>query len=229
LYGKISVSKFLKTGFSRISDQSIKDFIKAGEKYYLKIGTDGLGYVEDDLGNQGEKVFVGLSTSSTTERDLTYRLRSPDGASYLLIKVVGTNVPSSDLECTIYGGVEISKDTLHLSRCLFSNATGRIFGTSGSGSIPSILDKRNFGTIDIEQICPSFVEKNIEGPRGELRSAGIISGCQVANVISSGSYLTFDISAGVYFANGIRKEFSICGPAFSKSIIINSQCIPIIF
>lgn len=30
LYGKISMSKFLKTGFSRISDQSIKDFIKAG-------------------------------------------------------------------------------------------------------------------------------------------------------------------------------------------------------
>ena len=30
LYGKVSVSKFLKTGFSRISDQSIKDFIKAG-------------------------------------------------------------------------------------------------------------------------------------------------------------------------------------------------------
>ena len=30
LYGKISLSKFLKTGFSRISDQSIKDFVKAG-------------------------------------------------------------------------------------------------------------------------------------------------------------------------------------------------------
>ncbi|MEQ1722518.1 MAG: DNA topoisomerase VI subunit B [Pseudobdellovibrio sp.] len=30
LYGKVSVSKFLKTGFSRISDQSIKDFVKAG-------------------------------------------------------------------------------------------------------------------------------------------------------------------------------------------------------
>lgn len=30
LYGKISVSKFLKTGFSRISDQSIKDFVKNG-------------------------------------------------------------------------------------------------------------------------------------------------------------------------------------------------------
>lgn len=30
LYGKISLSKFLKTGFSRISDQSIQDFVKAG-------------------------------------------------------------------------------------------------------------------------------------------------------------------------------------------------------
>jgi len=30
LYGKISVSKFLKTGFSRVSDQSISDFVKAG-------------------------------------------------------------------------------------------------------------------------------------------------------------------------------------------------------
>lgn len=30
LYGKVSLSKFLKTGFSRISDQSIQDFVKAG-------------------------------------------------------------------------------------------------------------------------------------------------------------------------------------------------------
>ena len=30
LYGKITLGKFLKTGFSRISDQSITDFIKAG-------------------------------------------------------------------------------------------------------------------------------------------------------------------------------------------------------
>ncbi len=30
LYGKVSVAKFLQTGFSRVSDQSIKDFVKAG-------------------------------------------------------------------------------------------------------------------------------------------------------------------------------------------------------
>lgn len=30
LYGKVSLDKFLKSGFSRVSDQSIKDFMKAG-------------------------------------------------------------------------------------------------------------------------------------------------------------------------------------------------------
>ncbi len=30
LYGKVSVAKFLKTGFSRVSDQSISDFVKSG-------------------------------------------------------------------------------------------------------------------------------------------------------------------------------------------------------
>ncbi len=30
LFGKVSVSKFLKTGFSRVSDQTISDFVKAG-------------------------------------------------------------------------------------------------------------------------------------------------------------------------------------------------------
>lgn len=30
LYGKVTLSKFLKTGFSRISDQAISDFVKAG-------------------------------------------------------------------------------------------------------------------------------------------------------------------------------------------------------
>lgn len=37
LYGKTTLSKFLKTGFSRISDQSISDFVKKGlPKIYLK-------------------------------------------------------------------------------------------------------------------------------------------------------------------------------------------------
>jgi len=190
-----------------------KDFILSGETYFLKINTDGMAYLEDSFGSTGEMVFVsGYISPSTLKHSDLYKIKSPDGSSFVVIRVIATIAPSSDLSCTIYGKSEISKSTLHLSRCLFSNGSGRIFGTSGTGGIPSIIDKRNFGTIDIEQICPSFVEKYIEGPRGELRAAGIISGCEVRNVLTGtdtdGSYVTFDVSPGAYIANGIRKEFA---------------------
>jgi hypothetical protein len=204
---EISSALFSSGFYASIIDIS-KGFISTGETFYLKVGTDGLAYLEDSDGNIGEKIFVGASTiSSSIQQNHLYKVKSPDGASFVTIRVVATNVPGSALACTIYGGEEPSKSLLHLSRCLFSNATGRIFGTSGTGGIPSVIDKRNFGTIDIEQICPSFIEKYIEGPRGELRSSGIISGCQVSNVSIGSGYVTFDVSPGVYFSNGIRKEF----------------------
>lgn len=187
-----------------------KNFILSGEEYTLIVGTDGLAYLRDSDSNEGERIFVGVTTVSSAPTDYSdlFKIKSPDGSSFITIRVVARNVPSSELSCTIYGGSEVAKNILHLSRCLFSNATGRIFGTSGTGGIPSIIDKRNFGTVDIEQICPSFVEKYIEGPRLELRSAGIVSGCQILNVSLTGDYVTFDVSPGVYFSNGIRKEFS---------------------
>ena len=204
---EISNALFSSGFYASIVDVS-KNFISTGEVFYLKVGADGLAYLEDSDGNIGEKIFVGMSTlSSTTQQTYLYKVKSPDGASFVTIRVVATNVPGSALESTIYGGEEPSKSLLHLSRCLFSNATGRIFGTSGTGGIPSVIDKRNFGTIDIEQICPSFIEKYIEGPRGELRSSGIISGCQVSNISIETGYITFDVSPGVYFSSGIRKEF----------------------
>lgn len=48
LYGKISLSKFLKAGFSRISDQSIKDFVKNGMPK---------GLVDKNLGSMSEEDF----------------------------------------------------------------------------------------------------------------------------------------------------------------------------
>lgn len=209
---EISNSLYSSGFYAAIVDVS-KDFILSGETYFLKVGTDGFAYLEDDGGLTGDSVFVGVSATATAEHSDLFKIRSPDGTSFVTIRVVATNVPSSNLQCTIYGSSEISRSVLHLSRCLFSNATGRIFGTSGTGGIPSIIDKRNFGTIDIEQICPSFVEKYIEGPRGELRAAGIISGCGIANISApltddGGGYITFDINPGVYISNGIRKEFS---------------------
>lgn len=196
--------------FASIIDVS-SNFIKSGETYTLHVTTDGLAYLQDSLSNAGEQVYVANSLLAM-ENDGVFKVRSPDGLSFVSLRVISTAKPLVNLTCSLFGGFEVSKDMLWLSRCLFSNATGRVFGTTGTGGIPSIIDKRNFGTIDIEQVCPGFVEKYIEGPRNDLRSSGIITGCQ-ASIASSGSdgggaYLMISVSAGAYLASGIRKEFA---------------------
>ena len=145
--------------------------------------------------------------------DSIFKIKSPGGFGFVKVRAIATALPTSLLSCTLYGHNEISKDNLLLSRCLFSNATGRVFGSSGSGGVTQITDKRNFGNISTEQISQSFIEKYIEGPRGELRSAGIIRGCSISNISSGtdslGYYHTFDISQGVYYTTGIRREFDV--------------------
>jgi hypothetical protein len=161
---EISNALFSSGFYASVVDIS-KNFILSGDVFYLKVGVDGLAYLEDLDGNIGEKVFVGASTiSSSIQQNHLFKIRSPDGASFVTIRVVATNVPSSALQATIYGGEEVSKSLLHLSRCLFSNATGRIFGTSGTGGVPSIIDKRNFGTIDLERFfnIQIYGRKNID-------------------------------------------------------------------
>lgn len=196
--------------FASVVDVS-SNFINNGETYTLNITTDGLAYLEDSLSNTGDSVYVANSLLSM-EQDNTFKIRSPDGLSFVVIRVISTAKPLINLSCFLYGGYEISKDMLWLSRCLFSNGTGRIFGTTGTGGVPSVIDKRNFGSIDMEQICPGFLEKYIEGTRNDIRSSGIISGCQ-ASIASSGSdadgdYLMISASAGTYLVSGSRKEFA---------------------
>lgn len=212
LYSKrLEISGILySTGFfASIIDLS-KNFIAVGEQYYLKVNTSGMAYLEDSLAQTGEQVYV-ANTNTGVENDNIYKIKSPDGMSFVTIKVVATANPLSDLSVTLFGNYEVSKDNLILSRCLFSNGTGRIFGTTGSGGVPSVIDKRNFGSIDIEQICPAFVEKYIEGPRNELRSSGVISGCEVTLVSLSsdslGNYVEVNVSPGVCLTSGIRREF----------------------
>lgn len=58
LYGKISLSKFLKTGFSRVSDQSLKDFVKNGmPKNLLEKPITGLS--DEDF----KKVFTSVQAT----------------------------------------------------------------------------------------------------------------------------------------------------------------------
>ncbi len=196
-------------GFNASIVDISKNFILKNEVYLLKVKTDGFAYLEDSLGQTGEETYIGTTSGQI---DSIFNIKSPGGFGFVSIRVIATALPTALLSCTIYGYNEVSKDSLILSRCLFSNATGRIFGSTGTGSVTQIIDKRNFGNIDIEQVCPSFIEKYIEGPRNEIRSAGIVRGC-LAYDLSSGSdslgpYFTFSISQGVYYSNGIRKEFA---------------------
>lgn len=71
LYGKISLSKFLKTGFSRISDQSIQDFVKSGlPKNLLEKPVTSLS--EEDF----KKVFHAVQST---------QLMSPSTKSVLMV------------------------------------------------------------------------------------------------------------------------------------------------
>jgi hypothetical protein len=207
---RLEISNVLySTGFYAIVVDVSKDFIKPNETFYLKVTSSGMAYLEDSSANTGEQIFVGNYLS--TQTDGTFKVKSPDGGSFITIRVFATNNPSTSLQATIYGNYEVAKNTLHLSRCLFSNATGRIFGSTIPASIPSIVDKRNFGTIDIEQICPAFVERYIEGPRNELRSSGVVSGCELSLVSLSaddiGNYVEVNVSSGICISSGIRIEF----------------------
>ena len=226
---RLEISNTLySTGFFAAIVDISKNFILSDEQYFLKITSLGIAYLEDIDGNTGEQTYV-ANTLSSYENNNLYKIRSPDGGAFVTIRVIATAVPTSNLQCTIYGNYEVSSDNLWLSRCLFSNAVGRIFGTLGSGGIPSIIDKRNFGSIDIEQICPAFVEKYIEGPRNDIRSSGIVSGCE-ATILSSGSdangsYLLIDVSAGTYFASGSRKEFAGITGFKTYNIVLAYLCL----
>lgn len=177
-----------------------KNFIKSSETASISITTNGLARLQDPSGNFGPYVFVGETG--------TYKLFSNDEFSFIEIKVLATSNPSINISATIYGNSEISNSAYLLSRGLFSTTLGRVLGYTTSSGIPILLDKRITGVVDPSVISNTFVEKYIEGPRHELRGDGVIRGLETTNLRNMGSYNLIDISAGVCYVNGIRKEIS---------------------
>lgn len=197
---RLEISDVLSSsGFFAIPIDISKNFILNNEEYILTVNSSGYAFLTDPDSNIGEQIYVG----NTGE----YNVISPDGFSYVKIRVLSSSIPSTDISITLYGGSEVHPSALLLSRVVFSNTVGRIFGTVGTGGIPNIIDKRLFGNIGINQISSAFVEKYIEGIRNEVRSSGVIRGCEVSNLTISGDTISFDISPGVLISSGIRREF----------------------
>jgi hypothetical protein len=189
-------------GFSAVVADVSKNFIVDGETAIVNVTTAGYATLTDPSGSNGESVFIGKSG--------LYKLFASDRLAYITLRVDYNSNPSSVIYNTIYGFKEIGLNNYHICRGSFATALGRILGTSTDPGVPSLVDKRVSGTVDSNIVADTFVEKYIEGPRAELRSSGVVRGCEVFDtsyVDGAEDYQTFSVSAGVLFVNGIRFEF----------------------
>jgi len=187
--------------FSGIVSDVSKGFIIGGENASLSITTAGYATLTDPTGSNGESVYVGAEGK--------YKIYSSDGLSYIILSVNTIGNPISNIANNIYGFNEVGLNNFHMSRGSFATAMGRILGTSTDPGIPSLVDKRVAGTVDSSVISDTFVERYIEGPRGELRSNGVIRGCDLfaADYFGVDGYQTFSIAGGIAYVNGIRFEY----------------------
>jgi hypothetical protein len=182
-----------------LSDIS-KNFILSGETAKITVGVDGYAYLTGPDLLVGESVLVSSSG--------TYKLFSNNKLSFVVINVKASGAPLVLSTIDIYGFNELSKNNYHICRGLFSTNLGRVFGEFSTSGVPTLIEKTISGSADHTIISETFIEKYIEGPRNELRSSGIISGCEISNAqYFGGVYQLIDILPGVYFANGIRFEF----------------------
>lgn len=187
-----------------------KNFLVSGETGSVTVGADGFAYLTGPDAQDGESVYISATG--------IYNILSSDGLHFVTLDVNATDVPSAEVSVNLFGFSEVSEHNYKISRGLFGTSLGIILGTSTSSGVPSLKDKRKSGSVDDTIVGEALLEKYIEGPRNEIRSSGIISGLNVSNLIASGSYYTFDVSAGVSIVNGIRYEFTgIVGFKFATS------------
>ena len=202
---RLEIDGSLRSGnfYAVISDIS-KNYITKNETATLTVNTNGYATLTNSNSETGNSVYVAYTG--------TYKIFDPDGLSFVTLDVKASEPPTISKTITLYGFNEIKTNNYHLSRGGFATSLGRILGASTNPGIPILIDKRNSGTADHSIIGESFIEKYIEGPRNELRSSGVIKGCQVLETTytdtGSDIYQTFSVSAGIIIVNGIRYEFS---------------------
>lgn len=176
-----------------------RNFIIKDQVAQLNISTTGLCSLTDPNLNIGPSVYV-INPGD-------YKIFSADGLSFVILRVGSTSTPSSSISVDLYGFNEIPSNNYTACRGIFSATLGRVIGYPSEPGVPALIDKRKTGTIDDQIISENILERYIQGPTNELLGSGVIRGMNVSNVQLIGSYQTFDVSAGIAFVNGIRREF----------------------
>ena len=189
-------------GFNVIVTGVSRDFIIGGETASISISTSKIPTFTDTLGN----VLAGEALIS----DGFYKLFSADNLSFIEIYVSGASTAlTSTMSISIHGFTEAPEEVYRLGRMSYSYNLGFVLGSDSGEGVPKVVDNRIGGTIKSHNVSEEFFEKIIEGPRHELVNCGIVSGCNVSNLVldSVSSIMSFDISSGVYYVNGMRKEY----------------------
>ena len=184
-----------------------RGFIVDDQSYELKVSTSGMASIrQKPAGSWGEEVYV-----ASTGR---YKIFSEDKFNFVILDVVGEAPPLADDIISITGKDEITDDTLHLSRAVYSTAFGFVLGTpSVDPAVPIVLDKRTTGTVDDTIVSENLLERYIQGPRNELRGSGIIRDLYVKDlpqgVVDCGDAKTcyINLTPGVAVVNGVRLEY----------------------
>ena len=154
-------------------------------------------------------VFDGSSTSSGDQvyGSGDYIIRSPSGTGFYRMKTNGVLPLLTTLSITVNGYSELPMGLIHLSRCIYSTAFGNVIGEDDIG-VPSLIDRRPSGNVNEVIISPSVIEKYVSGPRGELRSDGVVSGLSYSFSDETATDCKVSINPGFYYNIGIRYKFN---------------------
>lgn len=146
-------------------------------------GTDSYFWIKSGAYNVSFKVFA---------------LSEPDIES----KIISDG---SDISMTIYGLTGLNEHTnLVLARMPYDSFRGRFGGGVGG---PRILAQLPIGNISYDEISNIAKRYLSERPIDELRSNGIVRGCELSSVsIDGNGYYVVSVDAGVVYARGKRFE-----------------------
>ena len=205
IIGSISLSNFYLT----VSDLS-RGFITNDQEFTLTVSNSGYAKLNMEPGGAyGDEIFVGTSGE--------HRVFTSDKMEFVTINVFVPNessviFPSGQVSISIVGKSELPTSVLHLSRCVFSPEFGTVIDdiSSGFGEIGAteVIDKRVSGTIDDTIISEAFIERYIQGPRGDLRANGVIRNLAVSSFsTSAGGIAEIYIDPGVCIVSGMRTEY----------------------